>query len=152
MGKLLLGGSMFKNLLAIREEFEMTQAELANILGVHRSNISKWEKNKEVIPMEHLNDYSNYFNVSFDYLAGFSKNKKYEKTNKNLDLITIGNRLRNFRKGKGLTLEALASILNTSASTLSAYENGKVLILTSFAYEICLRYKISMDWLYGKIE
>ena len=150
MGKLLLGGNMFKNLLAIREENEVTQAQIAKFCNVHRTSISKWEKNKEIIPMEHLNDYANFFNVSFDYLAGFTNVKNYEIINKEFDLELIASRLSKFRKSKGLTLQALSSILNTSASTLSAYENSKVLILASFAYEICRRYKVSMDWLYGK--
>lgn len=152
MAKLLLGGCMFKNLLSIREENELTQVQVANVCGVHKSNISKWENNKEIIPMEHLNDYSNFFNVSFDYLAGFTSNRNYLIINKEFDLSLIGYRLKKFRKSKGLTLKELASILNTSPSTLSAYENGKVLMLTSFAYEICRRYNISMDWLFGKTK
>lgn len=143
---------MFKRLFTIREENEMTQTQIAEICKVHRSNISKWEKNKEIIPMEHLNDYANYFNVSFDYLAGFTNQKNYEIENKEFDLKRIGNRLKKFRKSKGMTLQELAKILNTCASTLSAYETGKVLILTSFAYEICKRYNISLDWLYGKTK
>ena len=143
---------MFKNLLSIREECELTQVQVALICGVHKSNISKWENNKEIIPMEHLNDYSNFFNVSFDYLAGFSNVKSYDVINKDFDLNLIGYRLNKFRKYKGLTLKELASILNTSPSTLSAYENGKVLMLTCFAYEICRRYNISMDWLFGKTK
>ena len=152
MGKLLLGGYMFKRLFAIREENDMTQAQIAELCGVHRSNVSKWEKNKEIIPMEHLNTYANYFNVSFDYLIGFTDKKNYKIENKGFDLKEIGRRLKKFRNSQGLTLKALAYMLNTCASTLSAYENGKVLILTSFAYEICRRYNLSMDWLYGKTK
>lgn len=152
MAKLLLGGCMFKNLLSIREENELTQVQVARVCGVNKSNISKWENNKEIIPMEHLNEYSNFFNVSFDYLAGFTNIKSYEVINRDFDLVLIGSRLNKFRKYKGLTLKELASILNTSPSTLSAYENGKVLMLTSFAYEICRRYNISMDWLLGKTK
>lgn len=41
-------------------------------------------------------------------------------------------------------------MLNTSHSTISAYENGKILILTSFAYSIAIKYNVSLDWLCGK--
>lgn len=152
MGKLLLGGSMFKNLLAIREDFDMSQSDVANIIGVNRSNISRWENCSVFIPIEHLNTYSNHFNVSFDFLAGLSSVKRYDDVNKVLDKRLVGSRLRKFRNSNGLTLRELAKVLNTSSSTLSAYETGKVLILTSFAYEICKRYNISMDWLCGKIK
>lgn len=152
MGKLLLGGIMFNRLLAEREENDLTQKKMADIIKVHRSNISKWENNKEVIPLEHLNTYANYFNVSFDYLMGITKQRQYENTNKNLDLNLIGKRIKDFRTTNKLTLRKLALILNTSSSTISAYETGKVLILTSFAYEIAIKYNISMDWLCGKTK
>lgn len=152
MGKLLLGGSMFKNLLAIREDFDMSQSDVANIVGVNRSNISRWENCSIIIPLEHLNTYSNYFNVSFDFLAGLGGSKRYDNVYNKLNKSLIGSRLKKFRNSNGLTLRDLANVLNTSSSTLSAYETGKVMILTSFAYEICKRYNVSMDWLCGKIK
>lgn len=33
-------------------------------------------------------------------------------------------------------------------STISAYEFEKTLILTIFAYQSCLKYHISLEWLY----
>lgn len=142
---------MFERLLYVREEAELTQAEMSKIIGVDRSVISKWENNSEIIPLEHLNTYSNYFNVSFDYLAGFTNNKA-NKHNDSLDLKLIGKRIKEFRKEKNLTLRELASVLNTSSSTISAYETGKVLILTVFAYNIAIKYNISLDWLCGKVK
>ena len=46
----------------------------------------------------------------------------------------------------------LAKELNTTKSTIYAYETGKTLILTAFAYQICIKYKVSLDWLTGKIK
>lgn len=143
---------MFEKLFTIREENELTQIELAKIVGVDRSIISKWETNKEVIPLKHLNVIANYFSVSFDYLAGLSKIKKYDNINKDLDLTLIGSRVREFRKDNKLTLRDLAKVLNTSSSTISAYETGKVLITTNFAYNIAFKYHISLDWLCGKTK
>ena len=51
-----------------------------------------------------------------------------------------------------ITQEELASTLNTTHSTISAYESGKTTILTAFAYEICKRYNISMDYLCGRVK
>ena len=92
------------------------------------------------------------FGVSFDYLAGLSKIKKYDNINKDLDLTLIGSRVREFRKDNKLTLRDLAKVLNTSSSTISAYETGKVLITTNFAYNIAFKYHISLDWLCGKTK
>lgn len=44
----------------------------------------------------------------------------------------------------------LAKSLNTTQSTIWAYETGRTLILTAFAYQICVKYNVSMDWLCGR--
>ena len=43
------------------------------------------------------------------------------------------NNIINFRKKNNLTQKELAIFLNTTPSTICAYEKGKTLILTSFA-------------------
>lgn len=143
---------MFERLLYVREENDLTQEDVSKIIGVDRSIISKWENNSEIIPLEHLNTYSNYFKLSFDYLSGLSSSKEYNCINDDLQLDIIGKRIKEFRKNNNLTLRELADVLNTSSSTISAYETGKVLILTSFAYDIAYKYNISLDWLCGKTK
>lgn len=144
---------MNNRLTDIREENDLTQDKMGEITNVTRTVISKWENGKEIIPLEHLNTYSNYFEVSLDYLLGLSNRRNYNNIiNKDLDLKLIGSRIKKFREDNNLTLRQLAEILNTSSSTISAYETGKTLILTSFAYQICKKYKISLDWLCGKIQ
>lgn len=41
---------------------------MGSILKVSRVAISNWESGKEIIFLNKLNIYSNYFNISFDYL------------------------------------------------------------------------------------
>lgn len=85
-----------------------------------------------------------------DYVIGLSNIKYYNITNKEIDKILIGERSRKIRKDKNITQEELVDILNTTHPTISAYESGKTTILTAFAYEICKRYNISMDYLCGR--
>ena len=141
-----------ERLFFLREEKDLTQEEMGKILGVSRVAISQWETGKEIIPLDKLNAYSNYFNVSLDYILKISNVKEYKITNKTIDAKSIGKRLLYIRQKYNLTQESLADELNTTHSTISAYENGKVLILTVFAYEIAVKYRLSMDWLCGKID
>lgn len=143
---------MFKRLFDIREENDLTQEEVGKILSVSRVSISQWENEKETIPLEKLNKFANHFKISLDYLANLTDIRKYENSKKDLNPVLIGQRIKEIRKINNLTLRDLAKILNTSSSTISAYETGKVLILTSFAYEIAIKYNISLDWLCGKIK
>ena len=62
------------------------------------------------------------------------------------------NNIINFRKKNNLTQKELAIFLNTTPSTICAYEKGKTLILTSFAYQICKKYNISMDYICGLVK
>ena len=81
--------------------------------------------------MNYKNDFINY-----DYKKKIDKN-------------TIGNNIKFLRKKNNLTQSDLAKILNTSQSTISAYENGKSLVLTVFIYSLAHEFNLSIDKLCG---
>ena len=136
----------------LREEQELTQIKMAKIMGVSKSTYSRQETDEAIIPLFHLNNICNYFDVSMDYITGFSKTRNYDITNKKLNKALIGKRLKEFRKNNKLTQTELAKSINTSHSTISGYEHGKNMILTAFAYNIAKNYKVSLDWLCGRID
>lgn len=141
-----------KRIRDLRDEACLSQVKIATILNVSKSTYARWETDEAIIPLVHLNDLCNYFNVSMDYIIGLSDDNNYNITNKILNKELIGKRLKNFRKEKGLTQVALAKKIHTSHSTISGYESGKNMILTAFAYEICRKYNISMDYLTGRTD
>ena len=136
----------------LRDEHDLVQTKMAEIMGVSKSTYARWETDEAIIPLKHLNNLCNYFDVSMDYITGFSKEKNYKNINKRLNKQIIGQRLREFRKNNNLTQEALAKKLNTSHSTISGYENGNTMILTAFVYDIAKNYNVSMDKLCGRID
>lgn len=143
-----------KRLFDLREYADLSQKDLANKLGVTQQTYSLWEKGTKIIPLKHLNNLCNYYKTSMDYVLGLSN----ERTNSNIKEIKelnkkeIGSRIKELRENKKLTLRDLASELNTTSSTISAYETGKTLVLTAFAYQICIKYDVSLDWLCGKVK
>ena len=136
----------------LRDEHDLNQIKAAEIMGVSKSTYARWETDEAIIPLVHLNNLCNYFDVSMDYITGLSKQKNYSITNKKLNKELIGKRLKEFRTSHSLTQEKLAKEINTSHSTISGYEHGKNMILTAFAYNIAKKYKISLDWLCGRID
>lgn len=141
----------FNKIFEIREYNDLTQQQLAKIIGGNRTSISNWENEKEFPNIQKANKIADYFHVSLDYLFNLSKEKSYNDNKVcDIDKHLVGKRLKEIREEHNLTLRMLAKILNTTSSTLSAYETGKTLLLTAFAIQICKKYKISMDWLYGK--
>ena len=101
---------IYERLLDIRENAQLNQVEMAKILKVSQANYSRWENDKELIPLNKLNLLCNYFKINMDYVIGItciSKiSKKYELNNK-----IIGKRLKEFRKNNNMTQVHLASFL-----------------------------------------
>jgi len=137
----------FERIRYLREEKELTQAKMAELLDTKRSAYSLWEIGKNIIPLKKLIILCDMFNQSIDYITKLSNNKKKITNKKSIDSKLIGKRLKITRKDLKLTQEKLADVLGTTHSAISAYENGITLIPTIFLYEFSKRYNISMDYL-----
>lgn len=136
----------------IRENNEISQRQLVKELNISKSTYSRWETEEQIIPLTRLNDFCNRFNVSMDYVMKLSNTNKLTNNINKLDRNLIGIKIRQIRKENNVTQQELAKFLNTTHSTISAYESGKTLILTAFALEICKKYNYSLDWLCEKIK
>ena len=139
-----------ERLFFLREEQDLTQEEMGKIVGTKKYSIYNWESGKEIIPLTKLNIYANYFNVSMDYILKLTNSKESSKNNCELDKKIIGQNIKNIRIENHLTQRDLAKILHTTQSVIWAYETGRTLILTAFAYDLCKRFNLSMDWLCGR--
>ncbi len=61
---------MIKNLKKLRNEFKISQQQLANAIGVSQQSINKYE-NQDVEPdIAVIIKIADYFSVSIDYLVG----------------------------------------------------------------------------------
>mgnify|MGYP003311056932 CR=1 FL=1 len=134
----------------IREKKDLTQQKVAEIIGISKTNYNYFENEERFIPLKHLNNYCNEFDVSMDYIFKLNNINLVSKKIEHLDRKLIGTRIKEIRLMKGLTQSQLAKILNTSQSTISFYEKGETLILTSFLYELCKRLNVSMDYITGR--
>ena len=142
-------GTIIKKL---REDQNKTQQEIASILGIARQTYNHYEIQDSIIPLKHLNNLANYYNVSIDYIFELTKQRKYLNFKKEINIDLSKERLKAFRKEQKLTQVKLANILNTFHTVIVDYEHGKNLIATPFLYTICKKYKISADYLLGKIN
>jgi len=79
------------NLKLIRQERHISQEELAEIIGVSRQAVSKWEQGGGYPEMEKLLILSKELNVSLDYLMlGEIKSNETNKTISNSLLVPTG--------------------------------------------------------------
>ncbi len=61
--------------------------------------------------------------------------------------VKIGNRIRAFRKAKGITLEDLSRKIHKSKSTISKYENGEIAVDVETLYEIASALEVHVEQL-----
>ena len=60
----------------LREDKDLTQADLAKILNISQTNYSKYELEKINIPIDTLKKLAIYYNTSLDYILGLTNKKK----------------------------------------------------------------------------
>ncbi|MBQ8982920.1 MAG: helix-turn-helix transcriptional regulator [Lachnospiraceae bacterium] len=64
----------------LREDHDLTQAELGKILNISQRTYSYYEKGEHDIPPEILVKLALYYNTSIDYLLGLTNHKEpYQK-------------------------------------------------------------------------
>ena len=67
---------MILRLKDMREDNDLTQAQVAKILMCDQSLYSKYERGEREIPLRLLIVLAEYYNVSLDYLVGRTDKKK----------------------------------------------------------------------------
>lgn len=141
-----------KKLRMLREEKNLTQKELAATISMNEDALSHYEREYLIIPLKHLIEICDFFEVSLDYIFDFNTERNYLENKLGYDKEVVGKRLRECRKDLKLTQVKLANVLNTVHPVIANYENGKNLIATPFLYTICSKYGVSADYLLGKID
>ena len=139
------------NLKKAREQNNLNQSNIANILGIDRTVYNKYENGYELIPIKHLISFCNYFNIRVDEIFNFNIQEQLP-INKEFDVKIVGKRLKEWRKENKITQDKLAKMLNTNKSVICNYEKGRYLIATPFLYQICHQYGVSADYLLGRID
>lgn len=136
----------------LRINNNLNQSEIAEQLGIARITYNHYEVQEKIIPIERLNTICNYYDVSIDYIFNLSHTNQYKNVYKEINRQKTALRIKEFRKENNITQVKLANILNIANGTIAEYERGTNIIATPFLYTICTKYKISADYLLGKID
>ena len=65
----------YQRLKDLREDEDLIQNQVAEILKTTQQQYSRWETGEYQIPFDKAIELSEYYNVSLDYLAGRTNNK-----------------------------------------------------------------------------
>lgn len=74
----------------LREDADLTQTDIANLLNCSQTAYSKYEKGQREISIINLIKLAKFYNVSMDYITGLTNNPKPNWTIKNQINITGG--------------------------------------------------------------
>lgn len=66
----------FQRLKDLREDKDMKQVQIAELLGIQQTVYSRYERGFQNIPIEHLIFLADYYNVSTDFILGRTDNPK----------------------------------------------------------------------------
>ncbi len=66
----------YQRLKDIREDRDLSQAEVAQVLGIQQTHYSKYELGKQKMGIDKYIILAKYYNISIDYLAGVTDTPK----------------------------------------------------------------------------
>jgi len=67
---------MYKRIRDLREDSDLTQKQIAEILGMSQTGYSKYETGENDIPTTVLIKLAQFYGVSIDYILGVTDEKK----------------------------------------------------------------------------
>jgi transcriptional regulator with XRE-family HTH domain len=65
-----------ERLRALRQDADVTQTQIADMLGVAQTTYSQYELDKRPMPIEYLIALCKYYKVSADYVLGLDNKRK----------------------------------------------------------------------------
>lgn len=68
-----------RRLRDLREDLDLKQADIANILGIQQTVYSRYERGFQNIPLDYLVYLADYYKVSVDYILGRTDIKELKK-------------------------------------------------------------------------
>ncbi len=72
-----------EKLRGLREDNDLTQQQIADVLGTSQTMYARYERGANEMPIHHLITLCKFYNVSADYLLGTTPNpKRKQKTAK----------------------------------------------------------------------
>lgn len=134
----------------LRDYYDKTQQEMADILNVGRSTYAGWENGIDSIPLLKLNELCNYYEISLDYICGLTSNKKVNKNKNGIDMVNIGIKLKEIRTLNKDTQANTAKAIGIDQSTYSRYEQGQTMITVYQLIEFAKHYNVSIDYICNK--
>ena len=67
---------IYRRIKDLREDNDLSQLDVANVLEISQQHYSMYETGKREIPLHHFITLAKYYGVSLDYMAGLTNDIK----------------------------------------------------------------------------
>lgn len=142
------------NIKVLREEFKISQIQLAIETGLKKSAISCWEIGNRTPNAVAIIILSRYFQVTTDYLLKISNDNKmiHRIDDFNVDMYTFNKRLKDLRLNKNLSQERLGSATNIPQPTINRWELGINVPNANAIITLANFFGVSTDYILGESD
>ena len=135
---------MYQRLKDLREDHDLTQKEVAELIGKSRSGYSNYESGSCDIPTDILIFLAEYYCTSTDYILG-----ETQVTQRHTLCDRNKNRYKELRVKSSLNQTELAKRIGMSQIGYSKYETGRCGTPTIILIKLARIYNVSIDYLLG---
>ncbi len=144
-----MGGKEMKleRIRNLREDHDLTQEEMAAILGVKRSTYAMWELGDIYFPIKILIEIKEKFHTNIDYLLGLSQDRDYIPTMPEFTLKKLGQNMKSFRLSQRMSQKEFGEKLGLNQSAYAYYEYGYSQMTTKRLIQLGTVFDVSIDWL-----
>lgn len=66
----------YQRLVDLRQDKDLNQTQIAEILGTTQTQYSRWERGYTEIPFHHVITLAKFYRCSLDYIAGLTNTKR----------------------------------------------------------------------------
>ena len=145
---------MNKKIVELRNKLGLSRASFAKALDISPSQMARIEAGKVVLSDEFLQKICSTFHVNPAFFTGeMDIDEAVKVVSLEEEMKQVGNRLKQMRIEKGLTLKELSDLVGLSDSQLCLIENGESNLTKKRAADIATVLHVGVEWLlYGDEE
>lgn len=143
---------MNKKIVELRNKLGLSRASFARALDISPSQMARIEAGKVVLSDEFLQKICSTFHVNPAFFTGeMDIDEAVKVVSPEEEMKQVGNRLKQMRIEKGLTLKELSDLVGLSDSQLCLIENGTNNLTEKRASDIGEALEVGVEWLlHGK--
>lgn len=67
---------LYQRIRDLREDKDINQSEVANLINTTQTQYSRWERGAQEMPLHNIIQLAKFYDVSIDYIAGLTNDKR----------------------------------------------------------------------------